>query len=136
MERYDIAVVKNAANVCNINPETPLEKVVADCMTDYLEIRKAEEQGLLIKLPCKVGNKVYIIVHKSRVYEMEVMAIYPFGAFYEDEEKEISRIYNLFLDGNVYYKHCTFYDIGKTVFLTKEEAEKALAKVKAGENKI
>ena len=61
MNRYDIEVVENATNASNILPETPLEKVVADCMTDYLEMRKAEEQGLLLRLPCKVGSKVYVI---------------------------------------------------------------------------
>ena len=96
------------------------------CKQRLGEYEEAEENGLLLRLPCKVGDKAYVIVNKNRVYEMEVMGIYPFGAFYEDEEKEISRIYNLYLDGNVYYKHCTFYDIGKTVFLTKEEAEKVL----------
>ena len=104
---------------------------VKEMVEKLAEYEDAEEQGLLIRLPCKVGDKAYIIDNKiRRVYEMEVMIIYPFGALYEDEEKEISRVYNLFLDGNVYYKHCTFYDIGKSVFLTKAEAEQALAKMK------
>ena len=98
-----------------------------DRLADYED---AEEQGLLLRLPCKVGDMAYVIINGARVYEMEVMAIYPFGVFYEDEEKEISRVYNLYLDGNVYYKRCTFYDIGKTVFLTKEEAEQKLTEMK------
>lgn len=43
MERLSIDVVENATKTVNIMPETPLDKVVADCMTDYLEMRKAEE---------------------------------------------------------------------------------------------
>ena len=58
-----------------------------------------EEQGLLIKLPCKVGDTVYI-VHK------------PVGcpAFCEPIKFKIG-LYDM---------------LNKTVFLTKEEAEKAL----------
>ena len=84
-----------------------------------------EEQGLLLKLPCKVGDKIFV-VGKHRVYEMEVVNIHPFGALYEDEDLKISKVFNIYLDGVSYYKHCTFYDIGKTVFLFKEEAEQAL----------
>ena len=42
MKKIDIEVVENAVNVCNLNPETPFEKVVAECMKDYLEYRKKE----------------------------------------------------------------------------------------------
>lgn len=105
---------------------SPMKSEIIEKLADYED---AEEQGLLLRLPCKVGDKAYVIANKTRLYEMEILSIYPFGALYEDEEKEISRVYNLFLDGNVYYKHCTFYDFGKTVFLTREEAEKALAEM-------
>lgn len=53
MERLSIDVVENATKTVNIMPETPLDKVVADCMKDYLEMRKAEEQGLLLRLDKK-----------------------------------------------------------------------------------
>lgn len=62
----------------------------------------AEEQGLLLRLPCKVGTTVYAI-YGNKVTK---------GALIR--QSSIS-----FLD-----------DFGKTVFLTKEEAEQALAEMK------
>ena len=91
------------------------------------EYEYAEEQGLLIKLPCKVGDTVYYP-------EEEINYIYPV---------KISKI--IVLDSEiVQYDGCFFdcygdpsvefefdyADFGKTVFLTKEEAEQALAEMK------
>ena len=73
------------------------------------DLIKAEQDGLLVALPCKVGDKVYQI-DAERVYESEVKGIiYDAGHIDFDERA-----------------------IGKTVFLTREEAEAALAQ-KGGE---
>lgn len=77
-----------------------------------------EEQGLLLKLPCKVGDKVWIIDGQC---------------LSDDECWELNGCENC----NLYEAYVTevtfnvdFYDwMGKTVFLTKEEAEKALAEI-------
>lgn len=71
---------------------------------EFNRYKEAEEQGLLIRLPCKVGT----IVYKPIAY---------FSAFDLEEKKEVieSRFGLSMID-----------DIGKTVFLTKEEAEQAL----------
>ena len=100
MEKYNIDVVENATKTVNIMPETPFEKVVADCMTDYLELRKAEEQGLLLRMPCKVGDTVYSVV------------------------KDGLQIIELKFSLELYVRRMS--DFGKTVFLTREEAEQAL----------
>lgn len=107
MERYDISVVENATKTVNIMPETHYEKVVADCMTDYLEYRQAEEDGLLIKLPCRVGDTLYTFnLIKNEVIEFRaeskgyIVTILEHGA------------------------------LGITIFLTKSEAEQALAKMR------
>lgn len=109
MNKYDIAVVKNAANVCNIKTETPLENVVADCMKDYLEMRKAEEQGLLLRLPCPIGSDIYRIVHRNYG-----------GSFIRTTKFDINNFFRIVINK----------EIGKTVFLTKEAAEQALAEMK------
>lgn len=108
-------------------------KFNADNKTIYkklMEYQDAEEQGLLLRLPCKVGDIFYCIAGENvkRIHEMEVLDVNPFGAIYEEDE--IIKIYNMYLDGNIGYLHCRFSDIGKTVFLTKEEAEQALSKMK------
>ena len=60
----------------------------------------AEEQGLLVRLPCKVGTPVFIIDN------------------YADEKHIVPDMFD-------YYDLSAF---GKNVFLTREEAEAALAK--------
>ena len=85
------AILKLAAQALNTTP---------DHLRDLLQ---AEQDGLLVALPCKVGDKVYQI-DAERVYESEVKGIiYDAGHIDFDERA-----------------------IGKTVFLTLEEAEAAL----------
>ena len=84
-----------------------------------------EEQGLLLRLPCKVGDTVYAIGFNNRplVYESVVLSILI-------TEKEID--FNVKVDEfeiNSQLKQSMF---GKTVFLTQAEAEK---KLKEMENK-
>ena len=75
-----------------------------------------EEQGLLVRLPCKVGDSVFIIVGKDisrqgiRKIEISDNSI----IFKTNRQK---RIFNV-------------AEFGKTVFLTREEAEKKLEEMK------
>ncbi len=78
----------------------------------------AEEQGLLLRLPCKVGTRIYAITYD---YEQEKNAITE------------SKIIEVTENGNGWFfrslisipafRSC---DFGKTVFLTREEAEAKL----------
>ena len=71
----------------------------------------AEEQGLLLQLPCKVGDKAYIIVGK------------------DISKQTIQRVT---IGSDKILEFCTkkrgfaISDIGKKVFLTREEAEAKL----------
>lgn len=66
----------------------------------------AEEQGLLIRLPCKVGDEFWEL----------------------NTETEIPHIYPRIACS---LSHCEYVSqrLGKTVFLTKAEAEKALERM-------
>ena len=81
-----------------------------------------EEQGLLVRLPCKVGDTVYV-PNRVLVSEFKITAIFCdiLGTFF----------YWLFYCG-IYERTIGFSerDIGKTVFLTREEAEKKLEEMK------
>ena len=84
----------------------------------------AEEQGLLLKLPCKVGDTVYAIgfINKPVVYESVVLSILI-------TEKEI--VFNVKVDEfeiNSQLKQSMF---GKTVFLTQSEAEQKLKEMES-----
>ena len=77
---------------------------VAKWLEELKAYKDAEEQGLLIRLPCRVGDAVYSVVKDGLlIVELEFSL-----DFYVRRKK----------------------DFGKTVFKTKEEAEQALAKMK------
>lgn len=87
----------------------------------------AEEQGLLLRLPCKVGDVLYF-AHHDRVISSEV-----FSAKYhaEAENHGVFIRERLTIDVEGISAEIDFCDIGKTVFLTRKEAE---AKLKEMEN--
>lgn len=86
--------------------------------TDYLL-----DNGVILP-PCKIGDKVYYICEEFEEY----------GGNYVSE-LTITEISNVrFWVENEDENHFRFTDIGKTVFLTREEAEVALEKPRAEAN--
>ena len=88
-----------------------------DKLADYED---AEEQGLLLRLPCKVGDKAYYL-HKGGIDEVEVDSF----------------VLNINLFVNVsYYIGCDRFGKTltpyKTLFFTREEAEQVLAEMQKG----
>ena len=87
-----------------------------------------EEQGRLLKLPCKVGDTVWDI-DMGRLYSYEVTG-FSFGSLNNDDNEEVKILDQIVV-------HCTnqsgsitgsfaVSEIGKAIFLTKEAAEAAL----------
>ena len=77
------------------------------------ELLKAEKDGRLVVLPCKVGDTIYRRGDPiKKIYEWQIAYV----EVYEDETVFVDDSDNTFVEA----------DIGKTVFLTREEAEKAL----------
>ena len=120
--------INNLASVREISPETEyainkhadsiierLDKLLAQTDDDVRlrELAEADKDGRLVVLPCKMGDKLYRVfageIFEHRVGSMKYFAIqgrwdietYPFCP-------------------------CVESSIGKTIFLTREEAEKAL----------
>ena len=86
------------------------------------EYEDLEEQGLLLKLPCKVGDTVYSITRDFiSEYNIRNFICYDNGNIFFDW-KCVKGIY-------LNIKGFHIDDIGKTVFLTKEAAEKALERL-------
>ena len=79
------------------------------------ELAEADKDGRLVMLPCKVGDTVYFAL-LGRIIEKQVFSIVSFS--------NSTRIY---CGGTSEYFRPE--DIGKTVFLSREEAEKALQKM-------
>lgn len=79
-----------------------------------------EEQGLLVRLPCKIGDDLYCIVNG----EVKKLKVHSFGV----QDFEITGIEFKYVDG---FKIVRFVgEVGKTVFSTREEAEKKLEEMK------
>lgn len=82
----------------------------------WKEYKKLEEQGLLVRLPCKIGDDLYCIVNG----EVKKLKVHSFGV----PDFEITDIEFKYVDG---FKIVRFVgELGKTVFITREEAEKKL----------
>lgn len=87
----------------------------------------AEEQGLLIRLPCKVGDVVYTNMRASGWYKREKNKPYKANVAFIGINGKDNFMNVVFENDNVL--QFLLSDIGKTVFLTREEAEAALAEM-------
>ena len=87
------------------------------------EYRQLEEQDRLIKLPCKIGTKVYDITWWDDVQEKVVVE----GKTYYRTSRKHKIIESTF-------DYFDIKELGKTLFLTKAEAEAKLKELR-GENK-
>ena len=94
-----------------------IKKLVAE-VEQYKAYKDLEEQGLLLRLPCKVGTKVYAINPIIDYGEVGDEAIY----YYSIIEREF-QIYMMMDYGNLVF--------GRNVFLTKAEAEQKLKEMES-----
>ena len=107
-------------------------KQVSEYLRKLKDYEDLEEQGRLIKLPCKVGDKIFL----------------DFAGFGKDVDKFTVKDFHLdcFEDGETIL-FCDYEsndktlsgqidvtEFGKTVFLTKAEAEAKLKELRGGEN--
>lgn len=123
----DVALLREY--IADVVPRSEVDEIVrqwkeeANCwQNNYIAELRANEQinadhllanGVIV-LPCKVGSSVYQI-DDARVYESAV------------EEITVTRINTIFCT------ECVAFDetaIGKSIFLSREEAEKALERSK------
>lgn len=126
----EIVICKHSENDCNdscmkIIPCKWYKKAI-EKLKRYEDL---EEQGRLIKLPCKVGDTVFYI-NGTLILEYEIVSFsidrtgawLMYGEHYVDENDR-TYSYNFETD-----------KIGKTVFLTREEAEEKLKEMRGGEH--
>ena len=95
------AIVKDWSDLCT---------VIGECggIDRLRELAEADKEGRLVVLPCQVGTATYYIR-------------YPIAVYPDESEPEIKRgIFTL----------CDLDRVGHSVFLTREEAEKALEAMK------
>lgn len=85
-----------------------------------VELMKADVEGRVVALPCKVGDMLYEVTGRKTisVYKVKAIRVELFSLFIEWD----------IVEGFVwqYLNGINANEIGKTVFLSREEAEKAL----------
>lgn len=91
---------------------TPISRII--------ELAEADKAGRAVVLPCKVGDTVYF-VNAKHILEFTVVG-------YAVDETGISWVYSEHVDktGHTYERTFSPDRIGKTTFLSREGAEKAL----------
>ena len=93
-------------------------------VTRLRELAEADRNGRLVVLPCKVGDRLYEVTGRKTisVYEVRAIRVELFGLFIEWD----------IVEGFVWQSLAGINagEIGKTVFLTSEAAEKALEAMK------
>lgn len=99
-------------------------KDVAELLEELKSYKDLEEQGLLVRLPCKVGDTVYVPT-RNFVSELRIIMV---SVYMHDT------YFRWILNSGIYPNLDGFpgSKLGKTVFLTLEEAEKKLEKMKNG----
>ena len=121
-KRYKSGIVTLDADVFMETQET-IDREMQNCypaktaVERLAEYEEAEESGLMVRLPCKVGDTVWIVDENSNEFD---------GI---DECRVSQVIWNGTFFALIFDKDCYGYSesyIGKTVFLTREEAGKAL----------
>lgn len=98
-----------------------------DKLADYEDL---EEQGLLLKLPCKVGTVAYLIDHNSIRLERK-----PFKCIideftvdrYNDCYAVLNGVENFYMMRR--FRAINIKQFGKTIFLIKKDAEKAIERL-------
>lgn len=123
-----------------LTPELCAEFARADAEGRYIVMRDAEQEGVarlrelseadkdgrVEVLPCKVGDRLYEVTGRKTisVYKVRAIRVELFGLFIEWD----------IVEGFVWQSLSGINagEIGKTVFLTREEAEKALKEVEQG----
>lgn len=98
------------------------QTVITDMCNDIIpkleklaEYETAEEEGRLVRLPCKVGSTVYRILYTLA-----------FGEIGDKAEKH-------YFIRETSFEYGMIDDLNETVFLIREEAEKALEDMKKDE---
>jgi hypothetical protein len=92
--------------------DTPYVRSVLNKLAQYEDL---EEQGMLVRLPCKVGDTVFNTHWWDN--KTEIVSV---------KGKDFSRNVVKFKVSKAKFTLYDVSDFGKTVFLTKSEAEQAL----------
>ena len=98
----------------------------ANVLEKLAEYEDLEEQGLLLRLPCKAGDIVYSIAYNGKIYPVKATR----------DVRIVDGVLHIICDSWRYSDLVSFDDIGKTVFFTQAEAEQKVKELKKEKIKI
>lgn len=108
----------------------------AEWLEELKSYKEAEEQGLLVRLPVKIGDDIYRITSKAN-YDLNVL-----NGYKANSRVYHQKVYSIVFSQSGWFVQCdkdSIYapnvicvdvEYGKTWFLTREEAEKKLEEMK------
>lgn len=96
--------------------EAKANTTIREICNKLAEYEDLEEQGRLLKLPCKVGDTVYKVDKVSNKIKQHMVIKF------EVDQVDFEN-----------FDYCFLHHFGKTVFLTKSEAEAKLEELRGGE---
>lgn len=85
------------------------------------EYEDLDEQGLLLRLPCKVGDTVYSIANDGKIYPVKATR----------EVRIVNGVLHIICESCRYSDLVSYDDVGKTVFLTQAEAEQRIKEMES-----
>ena len=103
--------------------------LLKEALNKLAEYEDAEEQGLLLRLPVAEGSIVFVI---ATIYDCDYYmdCPLPYDKNKCDADIPCEHEHRGYRIKETKFNHCMLPNIGKTVFLTKEEAEKKLEQMK------
>lgn len=104
-------------------PYAPYASSMRGSIAKLSAYEKLDNDGLIVKLPCKIGSKVYEVVQHNNRYKIVERTIEGFEVYGYTPTLCIGRCG---VTLRVY-----FSNLGDTFFLTREEAEKRVDEMKS-----
>ena len=129
-------LLANGVIVCDtLALEMENRPLITQCLgrplDEIIELVQAKDDGRIIVPPCKVGDTVYIVDGSTDGIVMGKITHFEFN-LYTTPKEWITVRGNYPFVGELEEKNRIDLLLGKTVFLTREEAEKALAERSEG----
>lgn len=114
-------------------PDSYITANMSKWLKELKSYKDLEEQGLIVRLPCKLNDKLYHFYDMD--FEDNFADVTPdefisevIAAEFIIDRHEIT--IKCITGWNTRYEYLPVVEIGKTVFLTREEAEKKLEEMK------
>lgn len=113
------ATIRDILDILTKNESSDIYFLTREEVEEYERYKKLKEQDKLIELPCKVGTEVYNTTWWDDVQEKVVV-----------KGKPYYRTVHKYKVTKSTFSYFDIKEFGKTVFLTKEEAEAKLKELR------